>query len=268
MNSIKTTAENRIESLFSRKENEVLSVFTTAGFPELNDTLPVMEALQEAGVDMIELGMPFSDPLADGPVIQQSSMKAIANGMRLQVLFDQLEGFRSKIHIPIVLMGYVNTVMQYGIEAFCNRCAALEIDGVILPDLPHYEYETIYKPHFEAAGLHNVFLVSPQTSEERIKILDDSTRGFLYLVSSASTTGSDKVVTNTETYLQRIKAMGLKSKTLVGFNIKDASSFQLACTYSNGAIIGSAFIKSLHGQGSIKDRVARFVRTIKRKTQE
>lgn len=265
MTVIEAQPKNRIERLFEAKSDGILSVFTTAGYPNLEDTIPVLEALQEAGVDMVELGMPFSDPLADGPVIQNSSMQAIENGMRLQVLFEQLEGFRQKIHLPIVLMGYVNTVMQYGIEQFCEKCKALEIDGVILPDLPHYEYETIYKPYFERAGLANVFLVSPSTTPERIRVLDQASKGFLYLVSSASTTGSDKAVTNTEAYLQRVKAMNLSSKTLVGFNIKDSESFQLACKYSNGAIIGSAFIKALGAhEGALKEKVVNFVAGIKK----
>ena len=254
---------NRIEELFKKKEGGVLSIFYTAGYPSLGDTIPVLEALQNEGVDLVELGMPFSDPLADGHVIQESSMKAIANGMTLSVLFDQLKGFREKIHLPVVLMGYVNTVMQYGIESFCKKCAEVGIDGVILPDLPFYEYETFYKASFEKAGLANVFLITPQTSDDRIQVLDRATKGFLYLVSSASTTGSSKNVVNTVDYLKRIQSLNLQSNTLVGFNIKDQSSFAIACEFSKGAIIGSAFVKSLAEEGSIEEKVKKFIKNIR-----
>lgn len=259
---------NRINQLFNTKKQDILSIFTTAGYPTLDSTVEVLKNLQDSGVDMIELGMPFSDPLADGPVIQGSSMKAIENGMTLKVLFKQLEGFRTQIEVPVVLMGYVNTVMQYGIEDFCQKCQELGIDGVILPDLPFYEYKTTYQSLFEKHGLLNVFLITPQTSSNRIKEIDEATKGFLYLVSSASTTGSSKKVSGVENYLNRIQQMNLKSKTVVGFNIKDHSSFTTACKYSNGAIIGSAFVKALEHSTDLKSTINNFVQSIKKTSNE
>jgi tryptophan synthase alpha chain len=254
---------NKINKLFNTKKNGVLSIFTTAGYPELDNTVDALVALQENGVDMIELGMPFSDPLADGPVIQQSSAVAINNGMTLKVLFSQLENFRSKVEVPVILMGYVNTVMQYGIEAFCAKCEEVGIDGVILPDLPLFEYETMYKELFDKHSLLNIFLVTPQTSDERIHKLDKASDGFLYLVSSASTTGSTKKITGVEEYLQRIKKLNLNSNTVVGFNIKDRDTFNTACKYSNGAIIGSAFVKAIAASKDLNKDIASFVKTIK-----
>lgn len=258
---------NRINKVLEEKKDGVLSIFATAGFPTLNCTVTVLEELQSNGVDMIELGMPFSDPLADGPVIQNSSSVAIENGMGLKTLFKQIEGFRKTVHVPVILMGYVNTVMQYGIEKFCAKCEEVGIDGVILPDLPFFEYQTTYKELFDQHGLINVFLITPQTSAERIKILDEATKGFLYLVSSASTTGSAKVVGNVNDYLERIQGMNLASKQIVGFNIKDAASYQTACKYSNGAIIGSAFVKAIdpkaEGTGDLKNDIKNFVSSIR-----
>jgi len=254
---------NKINNLFKVKQDGILSIFMTAGYPELNSTIKSLVALQESGVDMIELGMPFSDPLADGPVIQQSSSVAIGNGMTLKVLFSQLEGFREKVHVPIILMGYVNTVMQFGIEAFCVKCQEVGIDGVILPDLPLFEYEASYKELFEKHGLLNVFLVTPQTSDERIREIDNASDGFIYLVSSASTTGSAKKITGVENYLERIQGMNLNSNTIVGFNIKDKKSFNSACKLSNGAIIGSAFVKAIEGSQNLKEDINKFIKTIK-----
>jgi tryptophan synthase alpha chain len=254
---------NRINELFENKKEGILSIFTTAGYPRLDCTVEVLESLQNSGVDMIELGMPFSDPLADGPVIQNSSSIAIENGMTLKVLFSQLEGFRDKINVPVILMGYVNTVMQYGFEAFCAKCDQVGIDGLILPDLPLFEYETLYKDMFEKQGLLNVFLITPQTSDERIHKLDQASEGFLYLVSSASTTGSTKVVTGVEDYLKRIQDMNLKSDTVVGFNIKDHQTFSAACKYSNGAIIGSAFVKAIAKSEDLNGDISNFVEMIK-----
>lgn len=255
---------NRVKDLFESKKDGILSIYATAGYPKLDSTLTVLKSLQDAGVDMIELGMPFSDPLADGPIIQNAGGKAIENGMTLKVLFDQLEGFRNEIKVPVFLMGYVNTVMQFGIEAFCAKCSALGIDGVILPDLPYYEYETIYKGLFEANNLVNVFLVTPQTSEERVRELDAASKGFLYLVSTASTTGSSsKTVDGAEQYLARIQSMNLSANTIVGFNIKDSSSYQLACKYSDGAIIGSAFVKAIEESTNLEKDIQDFVQTIR-----
>lgn len=254
---------NKINELFNTKKEGVLSIFTTAGYPNLNCTVEVLESLQDNGVDMIELGMPFSDPLADGPVIQNSSSVAIENGMTLKVLFSQLEGFRTKIKVPVILMGYMNTVMQYGIEAFCAKCEEVGVDGVILPDLPLFEYEALYKDLFDEHGLLNVFLITPQTSDERIHQLDEASEGFLYLVSSASTTGSTKAITGVEEYLKRIQGMNLKSNTVVGFNIKDRQTFEEACRFSNGAIIGSAFVKAIEKSEDLSADISNFVETIK-----
>ena len=223
----------------------MLSVYCTAGYPQRDSTLEVMEALQDSGVDMIELGMPYSDPLADGPVIQASSMDAIANGMTMALLFQQLQGFRDRIRIPVLLMGYLNPVMQYGFERFCADAAAVGVDGLILPDLPMHEYETLYAPVLRAHGLHLVFLITPETSPDRIRQLDALSSGFLYAVSSSSTTGKNKEMS--QAYLQRLEAMGLKNPVLVGFGIRDAATLTAACTHTNGAIIGTAFIKALKG---------------------
>lgn len=253
---------NRISDLFEKKRERILSIFATAGYPELDSTITVLKLLQDNGVDMIELGMPFSDPLADGPVIQNSSSIAIEKGMTLKMLFSQLEGFRESIEVPVILMGYMNTVLQYGVEAFCQKCEEVGIDGVILPDLPLYEYETSYKDLFEKHGLLNVFLITPQTSDDRIHQLDEASDGFLYLVSSASTTGSNKVTTGVDDYLKRIQGMNLKSNTVVGFNVKDKATYDTACKYSNGAIIGSAFIKAIEDSQDLSADISNFVKIL------
>jgi tryptophan synthase alpha chain len=222
-----------------------------------------MEALQEGGVDMIELGMPYSDPLADGPVIQASSTKALANGMTIAKLFDQLRGFRHRIYVPVILMGYMNPVLQYGFEKFCKDAADMPVDGLILPDLPEYEYETEYGAIIQRYGLDFSFLVTPETSEERIRKLDSLSTGFLYAVSSSSTTGKDKDMNAVNAYLQRLQKMNLKNPVLVGFGIKDKPSFDAACRFANGAIIGTAFIKALENAGEMKNEVKRFLQNIR-----
>jgi tryptophan synthase alpha chain len=236
---------SRIMELFERKQQRVLNVYCTAGYPELESTLSVMKALQDHGADLIELGMPYSDPLADGPVIQASGMKALQNGMTISKLFEQLEGFREIINTPVVLMGYLNPLLQYGFEAFCAKAAAVGVDGLIIPDIPMYEYETTYKPIIKQHHLDFIFLVTPETSEERIRQLDRLSSGFLYAVSSSSITGSDKDFSPVESYLKRLQAMKLNNPVLVGFGIKDKASFESASKYTNGAIIGSAYIKAL-----------------------
>jgi tryptophan synthase alpha chain len=228
-----------------QSEKKVLSIYSVAGFPNLNNTMPILKALQDSGVDMIELGMPYSDPLADGPIIQKAAMQAIENGMTLKLLFEQIAELKSTIHIPVLLMGYVNTVMQYGVENFCKDAQKCGIAGVILPDLPYDIYIRDFKSIFNKHELFNVFLVTPQTSNERIEMLDKATEGFLYLVSSASTTGNNKGVSDSETYLQRIQKMNLQSKKIIGFNIKNKETFNFACKYADGAIIGSAFVNYL-----------------------
>lgn len=236
---------NRIQQLFDTKKNNVLNVYCTAGYPELDSTVTVLKALQDSGVDMIELGMPYSDPLADGPVIQASSSKALANGMTIAKLFDQLRGFRQQVYVPVILMGYMNPVLQYGFEKFCQHAADAPVDGLILPDLPEYEFETEYGPIIQRYGLDFIFLVTPETSEERIRKLDSLSTGFLYAVSSSSTTGKDKDMNAVDNFLQRLQNMKLKNPVLVGFGIKDRTTFQTACQHANGAIIGTAFIKHL-----------------------
>ncbi len=236
---------SRIQELFQRKKNNILNVYCTAGFPALNSTLPVMKALQQSGADMIELGMPYSDPLADGPVIQASSTVALENGMTLVTLFQQLKDFRNSVQLPVLLMGYMNPVLQYGFENFCRDAAATGVDGLILPDLPMYEFEKEYGPLIRKYKLDFVFLVTPETSSERIRKLDELSTGFLYAVSSSSTTGKNKNLSDQAQYFSRLKSMNLRNPVLIGFGIRDKESFSEACNYANGAIIGTAFIKAL-----------------------
>ena len=254
---------SRIQELFKRKTKEVLNVYCTAGFPELNSTLSVMRSLQNSGADLIELGMPYSDPLADGPVIQASGSRALENGMTIQVLFEQLSGFRKGISVPVILMGYMNPVLQYGFEKFCADAAAVGVDGLILPDLPEYEFETEFGAIIKKHGLDFIFLVTPETSEQRIKKLDALSTGFLYAVSSSATTGKDKDFDAVEIYLQRLQSMQLKNPVLVGFGIKDKETFESACKYANGAIIGSAFIKALEGTENVSESVRLFMNGLK-----
>jgi tryptophan synthase alpha chain len=256
--------KNRIIELFENKKENILNIYFTAGFPDLQDTVKVLKALENSGVDMVEIGMPYSDPTADGPTIQDSSEKALANGMTIHKLFEQLEGIREHVSIPIVLMGYINPVMQYGITEFCEKAGELGIDGTILPDLPFDIYDRELKEVFEKNNISNVFLVTPQTSEERIKELDKTTKGFVYIVSTNSTTGSEtKVASDMNDYLRRIKNTSLENPTLIGFNIKDKQSFNNACQYANGAIIGSAFVKMLNTSNNIEKDIDTFVKKIK-----
>jgi tryptophan synthase alpha chain len=252
-----------MQQLFAAKKERVLNVYCTAGYPELNSTLPVMKALQANGADLIELGMPYSDPLADGPVIQASSSKALANGMTIATLFKQLKDFRKHIHVPVILMGYMNPVLQYGFDKFCADAAATGISGLILPDLPEYEFETEYGAIIKKYGLDFVFLVTPETSEARIRLLDALSSGFLYAVSSSSTTGNEKDFGEVERYLQRLKGMQLKNPVLAGFGIKDRQTFDAVCRYANGAIIGSAVIKALGTGTDIETAVKTFLEPIK-----
>lgn len=261
---------SRIRKLFLKKLHSVLNVYCTAGYPELNSTLKVMKALEENGADLIELGMPYSDPLADGPVIQASSSKALHNGMTIHVLFEQLKNLRSKSSsfggvgeaVPVILMGYMNPVLQYGFEKFCADAAAVGVDGLILPDLPQFEFENEYGAIIKKYGLDFIFLITPETSEERIKKLDKLSTGFLYAVSSSATTGGDTNFHTVEKYLERLKSYQLKNPILVGFGIKDKQTFQSACKYANGAIIGSAFIKTLENQNDIETTTKKFLNQI------
>jgi tryptophan synthase alpha chain len=255
----------RIKELFDRKPGRILNVYCTAGYPQLDSTLKIIKALKDNGADMIELGMPYSDPLADGPVIQASSSAAIAGGMTIAKLFEQLKGFRKIISpedpsgLPVVLMGYMNPVLQYGFEKFCADAAEVGVDGLILPDLPMYEFETEYGAIIKEKGLDFIFLVTPETSIERIKKLDALSSGFLYAVSSSSTTGGDQNMDLVEKYLQKLKDLKLKNPVLVGFGIKDKASFEAACRYANGAIIGTAFIKALESNNPVENSVKQFL---------
>jgi len=255
-------SESRITKLFKSTPSgaggqRILNVYCTAGYPKLNSTLEVMKALQQNGADLIELGMPYSDPLADGPVIQHSGNVAISNGMTIPVLFEQLKMWKAQSTplgaggLPVILMGYMNPVLQYGFEKFCETAAAVGVDGLILPDLPEYEFETEYGAIIKKHGLDFIFLVTPETSEERIKKLDSLSTGFLYAVSSSSTTGSDKNMIDVTAYLLKLKSMQLKNPVLVGFGIKDKQTFDAACANTNGAIIGTAYIKALEGAADV-----------------
>ncbi|WP_439882844.1 tryptophan synthase subunit alpha [Pontibacter sp. MBLB2868] len=256
--------DNRIKSLFEKKPKGLLSIYFTAGYPNLEDTVPMILELEKNGVDMIEVGMPFSDPLADGPTIQQSSEIALRNGMTIPKLFEQLKDIRRNTQIPLVLMGYLNPVMQYGIERFCKHANEIGIDGIILPDLPLNDYVREYKQLFEQYNLSKVFLVTPQTPEQRIKEIDSHSNGFIYMVSSASTTGSTNgnAVSNTD-YFQRLGNMGLRNPGIIGFGIHDRDTFMQACNHSSGAIIGSAFIKALAQDGSLEQKIQSFIQSIK-----
>ncbi|MCX6205434.1 MAG: tryptophan synthase subunit alpha [Bacteroidetes bacterium] len=250
---------SRLKELFEVKSTRVLNVYCTAGFPELESTIMVMQALEANGANIIELGMPYSDPLADGPVIQASGNIALANGMSITVLFEQLKEMRKTVSVPVVLMGYMNPVLQYGFEKFCAEAAAVGVDGLILPDLPEFEFETTYGAIIKKYGLDFIFLVTPETSEERLRKLDSLSTGFLYAVSSSATTGSDKDFNAVEQYLLRLHEMNLKNPVLVGFGIKDKATFESASKYSNGAIIGTAFIKALENTKDIALSVKQFL---------
>lgn len=253
---------NRIDQLFAKKTTNVLNVYCTAGYPHLNSTVEVLTALQQNGADLIEIGMPYSDPLADGPVIQQSNMVALTNGMSISILFQQLQSIRKTIQVPIILMGYMNPILQYGLEKFCAAAEAAGIDGIILPDLPMYEFETIYQQFFEKHHLKFIFLVTPETKEERIRMIDMLSSGFLYAVSSSSTTGSNKVITDQSAYFKKLQDMKLNNPILVGFGIKDKATFQSAAAYTNGAIIGSAYIKALEHSTNISATTKEFLNNI------
>jgi tryptophan synthase alpha chain len=252
----------RIRKLFERKDRNLLNIYCTAGYPDLSSTLPVMRSLQQYGADIIELGMPYSDPLADGPVIQASGSRALSNGMTIKTLFQQLEGLRKEIDLPVLLMGYMNPVLQYGFENFCRDAAAVGVDGLILPDLPEYEFETQYGALIKKYGLDFIFLVTPETTEQRIRKLDGLSSGFLYAVSSSSITGRDKDFSTVEKYLQRLESMDLVNPVLVGFGIRDKQTFQAACAHASGAIIGTAYIRALENSGNIELTTKEFLGSI------
>lgn len=253
---------NRIDQLFKERESEILSIYITAGFPELRDTGSVLKALQEHGADMVEIGIPFSDPLADGAVIQQSSQLALRNGMSLDLLFNQLKEIRQDLRIPLVLMGYLNPILQMGMEPFLKRCRDTGIDGVIIPDLPPLEYETRYHKLFRAYGIYYSLLITPHTDRARIEKIASLSGGFVYLVAESTTTGARKsVVEHQRAYFQRLKEMNLPVPGLIGFGISNRETFQTACEFARGAIIGSAFIKALGADNSLtlEQKVERFI---------
>lgn len=252
---------NRIKSKLE-EEGKLLSIYFTAGYPALNDTVKIIQNLEKNGVDMIEIGLPFSDPLADGPTIQESSTAALQNGMTTEILFEQLKDIRNSVTIPLLIMGYFNPIMQYGVDAFCKKCQEIGIDGLIIPDLPVDVYHEEYQSIFEKYGLINVFLITPQTSEERIRFIDSVSKGFIYMVSSASVTGAKTGFGDTQkVYFDRIAAMNLSNPQIVGFGISNSETFQAATEKAKGAIIGSAFIKFLKRYGV--NVIGDFVKTVR-----
>ncbi|WP_304145519.1 tryptophan synthase subunit alpha [Mesoflavibacter zeaxanthinifaciens] len=252
---------NRINQKLN-EDKKLLSIYFTAGYPNLDDTTTIIKNLEESGVDMIEIGLPFSDPLADGPTIQTSSTQALKNGMTSEVLFNQLKDIRKTVSIPLIIMGYFNPMLQYGVEAFCKKCQEIGIDGLIIPDLPVDVYNQQYKSIFDKHGLINVFLITPQTSDKRIQFIDSISNGFIYMVSSASVTGSSNGFGDTQTnYFKRIANMELKNPQIIGFGINNNETFNQATTYAKGAIIGSAFIKHLSKNNV--NKIEEFIKSIK-----
>lgn len=252
---------NRIQEKL-QEDKKLLSIYFTAGYPKLDDTTSIIQDLEKNGVDMIEIGLPFSDPLADGPTIQESSTIALKNGMTTEKLFSQLKDIRKSVNIPLIIMGYFNPMLQYGVEKFCEKCEEIGIDGLIIPDLPVDVYSEKYQAIFEKHNLINVFLITPQTSDERIGFIDSVSNGFIYMVSSASVTGSTSGFgEETKNYFKRISDMNLQNPQIIGFGISDKESFLEATQYASGAIIGSAFIKNLTNNGT--NSIADFVKTIR-----
>lgn len=254
---------NRLNNLFETKKNKLLSIYFTAGYPALNTAVEIAAALEKAGADFLEIGFPYSDPVADGPIIQNSSQRALENGMTLNQLFEELKELRSKVSIPVMLMGYVNPIVQYGVENFCKKATEVGVDGLIVPDLPIYEYEKLYAGIFKKYELSNIFMVTPQTSTERIRKIDELSNSFVYLLSSSTITGVNlKLSDAIEGYYQRIKDMNLKNPTIFGFGITSHSSFKKACEYANGAIVGTAFVKLLN-EDNYLEKITEFIKSIK-----
>lgn len=252
---------NRIKQKL-QENKKLLSIYFTAGYPSLTDTTTIIQNLEKSGVDMIEIGLPFSDPLADGPTIQASSTQALKNGMTTEILFNQLKDIRKSVEIPLIIMGYFNPMLQYGVEAFCEKCQEIGIDGLIIPDLPVDVYKEDYQETFEKYGLINVFLITPQTSQERIRFIDSISKGFIYMVSSSSVTGSQSGFgDNQKHYFERISNMDLKNPQIVGFGINNNATFNQATKHAKGAIIGSAFIKFLTDHSV--DEIEKFIKSIR-----
>ena len=255
---------NRITQLFEAKKNNILSVYFTAGYPHLNDTAAILNALQAKGIDMVEVGIPFSDPMADGPVIQAAATQALQNGMTLRRLFEQLKEVRNEIHIPVILMGYLNPVMQFGFEDFCKACVDSGVAGMIIPDLPFADYMSDYKEIADRYGVKIIMLITPETSEKRIRLIDQHTSGFIYMVSSAATTGAQQSFDEQkQAYFRRIDAMNLQNPRLVGFGISNKATFEAAAANSSGAIIGSKFVQLLGSEATPAEAVEKLLACLK-----
>lgn len=256
---------NRIKQLFEQKNKDILSIYFTAGYPNLNDTRTIIEELQNNGVDLIEIGIPFSDPMADGPTIQESGTIALRNGMTLKLLFEQLEDIRKDVYIPLIMMGYLNPIMQYGFENFCRKCQEIGIDGIIMPDLPFADYIKEYKPIADKFGVKIIMLITPETSEERIRFIDEHTDGFIYMVSSASTTGAQTSFNDQkQAYFKKINDMNLRNPRLIGFGISNKATLDAALANASGAIIGSKFISLLKDSKDVKEAVINLKESLNR----
>jgi len=255
---------NKIDKVFKQKKKDLLNVYFTAGYPKLEDTTTILKSLDKNGVDFVEIGMPFSDPIADGETIQASNEIALKNGISIDKLLNQLDTVKGEYTVPVILMGYMNPVLQYGIEEFCKRCQEVGVSGFIIPDLPMHDYIRKYKAVFEEYDLFNIFLISPQTSEHRIRIIDENSNGFIYMVSSASITGAKSGISEEqEKYFNRINNMGLKNPRLIGFGISNHETYKKACSYAEGAIIGSAFIKAISNSENLNSSIKQFISSIK-----
>jgi tryptophan synthase alpha chain len=262
MKNSKKKFTNKLDEVFEKKSSGILNIYLTAGYPQLNSTTEIMLELQAAGADILEIGIPYSDPIADGPIIQNSNQQAIQNGMNLGILFEQLKKVKSQVKIPIVLMGYLNSALQFGFKEFCREASESGVSGLIFPDMPFYEFENHFSQIIHENGLHFIFLITPETSEKRMKKADKLSSGFLYAVSSSTITGTASIGDNRESYFEKIASSGFRNPVLIGFGIKDQESFKQACTYANGAIIGSAFIKSLGESPDYGQTPAEFVNSI------
>ena len=254
---------NRIDKLFNKKNKDIISIFYPAGYPNINDTLNILNKLESNGIDMVEIGIPYSDPLADGKVIQDASAVALRNGISLKRIFEQLENMRQNVSIPIILMGYLNPIMQYGFVNFCKKCAKIGIDGVIIPDLPYNEYIQEYKEIADRYNINIIMLITPQTNTEKILVIDENTSGFIYMVSGASVTGAQTKFGDTKIeYFKRLNSLNLKNNRLIGFGVSNKETFKNACEYSSGAIIGSHFVKLLEQEESIDLAISKLISSL------